>query len=109
MSITFSPSARLHVAYYNFWSALSGTLFRPTAAEVAASQRHMRQLYPISEPSESIQGVGLHFTVHDLFDGEFAVHVARTDQGCIDRYPNAADRNQCASDYAHARLQQLRQ
>lgn len=107
--IAFSPSARLHVAYFNFWYPLGGVFFRTTDAEVAASQRWMRKLYPIGEPGSSFDGEGLHFTVQNIYDAALSEHVARTHPDCVERYEKASDRNQCASDYAHARLQEMRQ
>ncbi len=106
--VTFEPSPRLHVIYYNFAYDLGGTRHAPTAAEVAASRQRLRRLYPLGEPGGTLETPGLHAIVLDLVDHALASHVDRTHADCIKRYANADDRNMCASDYVHGRLAALR-
>jgi cysteine-rich repeat protein len=107
--ISFSPQARLNLAWYNFSFPFGGVINGVTDDQMAASMRHMRQLYPIGEADED--GNGLHFVIRNVYDAELSAQVGRTDPVCQLIYPLILkkDQNMCASDYVHARLQQMRQ
>ncbi|MFM8412579.1 MAG: hypothetical protein ACKOCT_20195 [Alphaproteobacteria bacterium] len=135
--VSFLPSAHYEVTYYNFGYTLNGLRYRPgpvcsnrapngaivpcsTSADcvpqllgscidgVAASQERMRRLYPIAEPGSNPSGPGLFFRSVDLIDEGLAEQVVRTAKSCTDNYAKTDDRQMCASDYLHGKLNALR-
>lgn len=106
----FEPSPRLHVHYLNIAYFLDGALYVPADADVAASQRYMRRMYPIGAPLFGFAGPGLHITQSTLVIPDLELHVKRTHPDCVKNYPadpdpakdQSGNRNKCASDVVHA-------
>ena len=102
--VDFTPTDRLFVIYFNFSYDLDGTRHTPDPADVTASRRRMRRLYPLGEYAMAFAAPGLHTVTVDLVDNKLAAQVDRSDPDCVKRYEKAKNRNMCASDYVHGRI-----
>lgn len=112
--LAFVASPRLTVGFLNFQYLLGNALISVSPSDVFASRQRMNKLYPLA-PNGGFRGQGqpgLAVTEDLVLDNGLLPRVQQTHPDCASLAPkNPGDddrRNECASNYVHARIAAMR-